>query len=261
MSAVLETVDRRGVATLTLNRSARHNALDGPMIAELTASLQRLGARSEIRAVVLASTGATFCAGADLGWMRRMADADEAKNRRDAASLSALMHTLDRLAKPTLCLVQGAAYGGGVGLVASCDVVVASERASFCLSEVRLGLIPAAISPYVINAIGARQARRYFLTAEMIAAVSARQMGLVHEVVAHAGLEDARERLLHALLQGGPEAQATAKDLLFLCEGRVVDAQLSEETSRRIAERRASAEGREGLSAFLDKRRPAWRGE
>ncbi len=259
MSAVLEAIDRRGVATLTLNRSARHNALDGPMVAELTDCLQRVGHSPDVRAVVLASSGVSFCAGADLGWMRRMADADDARNRRDAAGLARLMHTLDRLSKPTLCMVQGAAYGGGVGLVACCDIAVASERASFCLSEVRLGLLPATIGPYVINAIGARQARRYFLTAEPIAAARAQQIGLVHEVVAPAALDDSRDRLLHALLQGGPDAQIAAKDLVFLCEARGVDAALGEETTQRIAERRASAEGREGLSAFLDKRRPSWR--
>ncbi len=259
MDTLLETVDPRGVATLTLNRPDRHNAFDDALIVGLTSALMRLGGRSDIRAVVLASTGRSFSAGADLDWMRRMAQADAAANREDAAALARLMHTLDRLAKPTLAVVQGAAYGGGVGLVACCDVALASERASFCLSEVRLGMIPATISPYVILAIGARQARRYFLTADSISAARAQQIGLVHEVVAENALETARESLLDALLQGAPAAQSEAKDLVFLCEARPIDAVLMQETGRRIAARRASPEGQEGLRAFLEKRRPSWR--
>jgi methylglutaconyl-CoA hydratase len=169
------------------------------------------------------------------------------------------MHTLDRLPKPTLAVVQGAAYGGGVGLVACCDIVIASEQATFCVSEVKLGLIPSVISPFVINAIGARQARRYFMTAEVMSAVRAWEIGLVHEVVPASGLEGTREDILKALLQGAPMAQGEAKDLVFLCERRVVDATLAAETGRRIAGRRASAEGIEGLNAFLEKRAPSWR--
>ncbi len=259
MHALLETVDQRGVATLTLNRPERHNAFDDALVAELTGALVRMGDRPDIRAVVLASTGRSFSAGADVAWMRRMAAADAAANRDDAEKLAHLMHTLDRLGKPTVAVVQGAAYGGGVGLAACCDVVLASEQASFCLSEVRLGLIPAAIGPYVVRAIGARQARRYFLTAEPMSAARAQRIGLVHEVVGEAALESAREALLTALLQGAPGAQAEAKALAFLCDARPIDATLMRETASRIAARRASAEGREGLSAFLDKRRPAWR--
>jgi methylglutaconyl-CoA hydratase len=258
-STFLEAVDTRGVATLTLNRPDRHNAFDDALIAELTGALHRLGGDPEVRAVVLASSGRSFSAGADLEWMRRMARHSPAANLADAAGLAGLMHTLDRLPKPTLALVQGAAYGGGVGLVACCDVTIASERVSFCLSEVKLGLTPATISPYVVNAIGARWARRYFQTAEIFSAVRAQEIGLVHEVVPEDRLAAAGEEVLRAVLQGAPGAQADAKDLVFLCEGRPVDAALGEETGRRIALRRASAEGREGIAAFLDKRPPAWR--
>ena len=257
----LETVDDRGVATLTLDRQDRHNAFDDALIAELTACLRRLGRDAAVRAVVLASSGRSFSAGADLAWMRRMASHSFETNLADAAGLAALMHTLDRLPRPTIALVQGAAYGGGVGLVACCDVAIASERASFCLSEVKLGLTPATISPYVVQAIGARWARRLFQTAEVVTAGRAREIGLVHEVVPEAGLAAAAEEVLRAILQGAPGAQADAKDLVFLCEGRPMDAALGEETGRRIALRRASAEGREGIAAFLDKRPPAWQAQ
>src|SRR3954470_20408180 len=180
-STFLETVNDRGVATLTLNRPDRHNAFDDALIAELTASLERIAARPDVRALVLASTGRSFSAGADLAWMRRMAAYSEAENRADAEALAHMLHTLDRLRQPTLAVVQGSAYGGGVGLVACCDVAIAAERASFCLTEVKLGLTPATISPYVVNAIGPGQARRYFTTAEVISAARAREIGLVHE--------------------------------------------------------------------------------
>ena len=259
MSALLETVDLRGVATVTLNRPDRHNAFDDALIAELTTVLKRVGEQPDVRVVVLASTGRSFSAGADLDWMRRMAGYSEDANLADAAALAGMLHTLDRLPKPTIALVQGPAYGGGVGLAACCDTVIAAERATFCLSEVKLGLTPATISPYVINAIGARWARRYFVSAEVFPASRARAIGLVHEVVAEAALEETKEALVKALLQGAPGAQADAKALVFLAEGRPVDAALGDETGRRIAMRRASAEGREGLTAFLDKRAPAWR--
>jgi methylglutaconyl-CoA hydratase len=254
----LETIDERGVATLILNRPERHNCFDDELIAGLAAALKRYGANANVRAVVLASSGRSFSASAGLDWMRRMADQSFETNLADAGRLAALMHTLDRLPKPTLALVQGPAYGGGVGLVACCDVAIASERASFALSEVTLGLTPAAISPYVINAIGARSARRYFQSAEVFTAGRAKEIGLVHEVVGQAELAAAGEKVLKAILQGAPSAQAAAKDLVFLREGRMVDAALGEETGPRIAERRTSAEGREGIAAFLAKRAPNW---
>ena len=255
----LETIDDRGVATLTLNRPERHNCFDDGLIAGLLAALKRYEASADIRAVVLASAGRSFSAGADLDWMRRIADQTFETNLADAEQLAALMQMLDRLPKPTMALVQGPAYGGGVGLVACCDIAIASERASFALSEVTLGLTPATISPYVINAIGARWARRYFQSAEVFTAARAREIGLVHEVVGETELAAAGEKVLGAILRGAPGAQAAAKDLVFLRETRPVDAALGAETSRRIAERRTSAEGREGIAAFLAKRKPDWR--
>ncbi len=250
--------DTRGVTTLTLDNPSRHNAFDDALIARLTDTLDQLGRSPATRLLVLASTGRSFSAGADLGWMQRMANYTQAENIADAANLACLMRTLDRLGKPTLAVVQGSAYGGGVGLVACCDVVVAADTAKFCLSEVRLGLIPAAISPYVINAIGARQARRYFLTAEVFTAQRAQQIGLVHEVAPSDGLEAARDALISALLAGSAQAQAEAKSLVFLCEGRQVDDLLTAETGRRIAAQRAMPDGREGVAAFLERRPPAW---
>jgi methylglutaconyl-CoA hydratase len=259
MSALLIETDSRGVAHLVMNRPERHNAFDESLISELTEALFELSADTSIRAVVLRGAGRSFSAGADLEWMRRVADYSEAANREDAAALALLMHTLDGLPKPSLALVQGAAYGGGVGLVACCDIAIAAGDAKFALSEVRLGLIPAVISPYVIAAIGPRQARRYFQSAEVIPAARAREIGLVHEVVPAADLAARGELLLATLLEAAPGAQAEAKDLVALCAGRAVDEPLLAETGRRIAARRASGEGREGLSAFLDKRLPAWR--
>jgi methylglutaconyl-CoA hydratase len=216
-----------------LNRPERHNCFDDELIAGLLAMLKRIEASANIRAVVLTSVGRSFSAGADLDWMRRIADQSFETNVADAGRLAALMHTLDRLPKPTLALVQGPAYGGGIGLVACCDVVIATERASFALSEVTLGLTPATISPYVINAIGARWARRYFQSGEVFTAARAREIGLVHEVVAETELAAAGEKVLKAILQGAPGAQAAAKDLVFLREAARL--------TRRLARRRADA--------------------
>jgi methylglutaconyl-CoA hydratase len=256
---LLEDIDARGVVTVTLNRPELHNAFDDALIARLTHALATLGADPAVRAIVLRGAGKSFSAGADLDWMRRMAGYTREQNQQDAEALARLMHTLDRLPKPVIAAVQGPAYGGGVGLVAACDIAIASEKASFCLSEVKLGLIPSAISPYVVAAIGPRQARRYFLTAEVISATQARTIGLVHEVVPPDALDGAVASVLQALLDGAPIAQAEAKDLVFLTASCAVDEALMVETGRRIAERRDSAEGREGLSAFLAKRAPSWR--
>lgn len=256
---LIETADARGVARLTLNRPALHNAFDDALIARLTEALARLGADRTIRAVVLGGAGKSFSAGADLDWMRRMASYSREENQRDAEGLARLMHALDRLPKPVIAAVQGAAYGGGVGLVAACDIAIAAEGASFCLSEVKLGLIPAAISPYVVAAIGPRQARRYFQTAEVISAERALALGLVHEVVAADALDQEVERVVAALLDGAPEAEAEAKDLVFLVQGREIDPELIRETAWRIADRRVSPEGRAGLAAFLGKTLPPWR--
>ncbi len=254
----LEAIDEAGVARVTLNRPEVHNAFNDDLIAELTAALMRLEQDPEVRAVVLAAEGKSFSAGADLNWMKRMAGYSEEENRADARGLAGLMRTLNELAKPTIALVQGAAYGGGVGLVACCDIAIAATRASFCLSEVKLGLIPAVISPYVIAAIGERASRRYFVTAERFDAETALRLALVQEVVAPEELEAAGRRVLEALLAGGPEAQAAAKRLVRDMAGRPIDDALVEDTARRIAEVRAGGEAREGVSAFLEKRRPSF---
>jgi methylglutaconyl-CoA hydratase len=256
---ILQSIDERGVATLTLNRPEVHNAFDDALILRLDEALQFLAADRAVRAVVLNAAGKSFSAGADLAWMRRMASYTLPENFADAERLARLLRTLDRLPKPTIAVVQGAAYGGGVGLVACCDVVIAAETATFCLSEVKLGIIPSVISPYVVHAIGARQARRYFITAEAMPAGRAREIGLVHEVVMADALGAALETTLQALLQGAPGAQAGAKDLVFLNEARALDESLVAETARRIAERRTTDEAKEGFAAFLEKRKPSWR--
>jgi methylglutaconyl-CoA hydratase len=251
-------IDERGVARLTLARPEVHNAFNDALIAALTQSLEELAGNAAVRAVVLAAEGKSFSAGADLNWMKAMAGYDEARNLADARGLSRLLWTLDRLPKPTIARVQGAALGGGVGLVACCDIVVASRNASFTLSEVKLGLIPATIGPYVAAAIGERACRRYFLTAERIFAEEALRLGLVHRVVESDELDRAVAELLAALLANGPAAVAAAKELIFAVGRRPVDAAVMEETARRIAAIRVSPEGREGIAAFLEKRKPGW---
>ena len=247
-----------GVATLTLARPGVHNAFDETLIARLTAHLAALDADRAVRVVVLAGEGRSFCAGADLDWMRRMAAFGRAENLADAKDLAAMLHALDTLAKPTIARVHGAAFGGGVGLVAACDVAIASDTAQFALSEARLGLIPATISPYVIEAIGARAARRYFLTAERFGAAEAQRIGLVHEVVAADAL-DARIAAIVALLrEAGPAAQRESKRLVRDVAGRPVDSAVIDMTAERIADVRASSEGREGVAAFLARRKPTW---
>jgi methylglutaconyl-CoA hydratase len=256
---ILTNIDNRGVATLTMNRPELHNAFDDSLIAELTDALRELDEDPDVRVVVLAASGKSFSAGADLNWMRRMADYSYEQNLADAEGLAELMRTLDTLSKPTIALVQGAAYGGGVGLVACCDIAIATVRASFCLSEVKLGLIPAVISPYVIAAVGSRSARRYFLSAESFDAGEAYLLGLVHQVVAdERELAAASDRMTAQLLANGPAAMAAAKVLIAAVAGRQVDDALIADTAGRIADQRSSLEGREGLSAFLEKRKPSW---
>ena len=254
-------IDGDGVATLTLDRPAAHNAFDERAVAALTERLKGWGGDDAVRAVVLAARGESFCAGADIAWMRRAADFTEAENVADAGALAELLRVLDTLPKPTVALVQGPAYGGGVGLVACCDIALCVRRARFQFSEVKLGLIPAVIAPYAIAAIGARQARRYFLTAEPISAEEALRLGLVHQVLDdRQALAAARERIVGALAAAAPLALAEAKALIAALAGRPVDSSMIESTTRRIAARRASAEAREGLSAFLEKRPPSWAG-
>jgi methylglutaconyl-CoA hydratase len=250
-------VDARGIATLTLARAEVHNAFDDALIASLTAEIGRLG-KADIRAIVLAAEGKSFSAGADLNWMKRMAAYTEAENRRDADALAELMRALNECPKPTIARVQGAAFGGGVGLVACCDMAAAAETATFCLSEVKLGLIPAVISPYVARAMGTRAARRYFLTAEIFGAAEAHRLGLVHEVTAPEALDAGVEALLAKLLAAGPAALAECKALIARVAEGDVDAAMIADTAARIARIRVSPEGREGIAAFLAKRKPAW---
>ncbi len=257
--AVVANVQANGVATLTLNRPEVHNALDDATIAELTATLRAFDADRGVRVVILAGAGQTFCAGADLNWMRRTADYTEQENLRDAQSVAEMLRALDELSKPTIAAIHAAAFGGGVGLVACSDIAIATEDAEFCLSEVRLGLLPAVISPYVIRAIGPRQARRFFLTTERFSAVEARRIGLVHEVVPAAELAKKVEEVSAALLQGGPRALGAAKALIAKVAYQPIDQATMQYTAERIAAARASAEGREGMSAFLEKRPPRWR--
>ena len=252
-------IERSGAkATLFLNRPERHNAFDDSLIGELDAALAELAADPAVRIVLLAGKGKSFSAGADLGWMKRMASYGAAENEADALALGDMLHRLDSLSKPTIAIVQGAAMGGGAGLVAACDIAIAAEDAQFAFSEARLGLIPAAISPYVLAAIGARAARRYFLTAERFDARQALALGLVSAVLPGAGLAAEADRIADLLIANGPAAMAEAKRLIADVSGRPVDQALRAETARRIAERRASTEGREGVAAFLEKRKPSW---
>ncbi|WP_163557337.1 enoyl-CoA hydratase-related protein [Halomonas sp. NO4] len=254
-------IDARGIAWLTLDRPAVHNAFDDSLIAELNAHLDTLhdaAGHGEVRAVVLGSEGKSFSAGADLGWMKRMVEYDVEGNLADSRKLAQLMHGLDTLPCSTVCRVQGAAFGGAVGLAACCDIVIASEKAKFCLSEVKIGLSPAVISPYVQRALGERQTRRYALTAEVMDAHTAWTLGLVHQVVEHEVLDAAVIAMLHTLLAGSPQAQRATKALLAEV-ARAPDSQATREhTCRVIAELRVSAEGQEGLTSFFEKRRPAW---
>lgn len=249
-----------GSAWLTLNRPDIHNAFDDRLIAELTAGLERLAADRTVRVVVLSGRGKSFSAGADLNWMRRTAAYGEAENLADARALAKLMATLNELAKPTIARVNGAALGGGVGLVACCDIVIASADAVFGTTEVRLGLIPAVIGPYVVAAIGGRQARRLMLTGERIDAHEAARLGLVHQVVDAGRLDAAVDACIGQLCAGGPRALAAAKRLVRDLTGRPITPDLIDDTAQRIAALRATPEAREGIAAFLGRRAPDWPG-
>lgn len=258
MSPALTTMRDGPVAHLRLARPDLHNAFDAALIAELTGALEALAMDSGVRVVVLEGSGRSFSAGADLHWMRGMAAAGEAANREDALALARLMRTLDELPKPTVARVHGAAFGGGVGLVACCDIAIGVPGTRFGLTESRLGLLPAVISPYVIAAIGARQARRWFATGEVFDADRALHMGLLHEVVAAEELDAAVARQVSHLLKAGPVAAAQAKALVRAVLPHVDRDALDVATADLIAALRVSPEGQEGLTAFLDKRAPSW---
>ena len=248
-----------GVATLTLNRPEVHNAFDDALIARLTRALEDVAARDDVRVVVLAGTGKSFCAGADLAHMKKAAGFSEAENVADAQALARLLMVLGGLPKPTVALVQGPAYGGGVGLVSACDIALAAERASFALTEVRLGLIPAVIGPFVVRAIGESHSRRFMLTGERFGAETALRIGLVHEVVPAETLQARGGEIVEMLLQCSPDAHRRAKALIDAVAGRPIDQALADDVASRIAAARASDDGREGIAAFLEKRPPKWR--
>ena len=260
LDAPCDVAVRDAVATVTLNRPEVHNAFDETLIARLAAAFVALDDDPGVRVVVLAGAGKSFCAGADLNWMRRMAEFGAEENLADANALAAMLHALHALSKPTIARVHGAAYGGGVGLVAACDIAVGAPEANFALSEARLGLIPATIGPYVIEAIGARQARRHFLTAERFDAAEALRIGLLHEVVVPDRIDARIAEIVTALKTAGPVAQLECKALVRGVAHRPIDADVIAGTARHIAAVRASSEGREGVAAFLARRSPPWRG-
>ena len=257
MNALHLSIDQ-AVATVTLNRPEVRNAFNAELIADITPTFNDLGRRQDIRCIVLAANGPAFCAGADLNWMRSMADYTHEQNLADAAQLADMMQTIYECPKPTIACIQGDVYAGGMGLVAACDIAVSVDTANFCLSEVKLGLLPSTISPYVIRAMGARAAHRYFLTAEKFTAAEALRIGFVHEVVAVDALQAKVDELSVALCNAGPVAVKLCKKLLQDVAGKDITPALIELTVASIADVRVSAEGREGLQSFLQKRKPNW---
>jgi len=258
MDSIIVEMTAQEVASVTLNRPHRLNAFDDEMIAQLQQSLDELSVNDGVKVLLLRANGKSFSAGADLNWMHRMGAFTREQNIADARLLARLMQTLNTFNKPTIAVVQGAAFGGAVGLIACCDIALATPQAKFSLSEVRLGLIPAVISPYVIAAIGQRQARRYFQTAEIFDAQRAKSIGLLHEVVDEAQLDDVLQQLLIDLRQAAPQALSEVKKLMATVAAVPVTDDLIEYTVQAIAERRSSAEARQGLDAFLNKQKPDW---
>ncbi|MDO8067668.1 MULTISPECIES: enoyl-CoA hydratase/isomerase family protein [unclassified Janthinobacterium] len=254
----LKLVIEGNVATVTLNRPDVRNAFNETTIAELARAFEGLGRSDMVRAIVLAANGAAFCAGADLNWMKKMAGYTHAENQADALQLAQMLRTIYLCPKPVVAKVQGDCYAGGMGLVAACDIILVAEDVHFCLSEVRLGLIPATISPYVIKAMGENAARRYFLTAERFSAQEALRIGFAHEVVEADALDAKTAEVLKALTGNSPHAVAQAKTLVREIVGQPVDDALLADTAERIAQIRASEQGREGVQSFLDKRKPSW---
>lgn len=254
----LEVTVRDGVATVTLNRPDMRNAFNETTIMELTRVFRELGVDVGVRAIVLAARGAAFCAGADLNWMKQMAGYSREENRADASRLAAMLHGIYACPKPVVAKVQGDCYAGGMGLVAAADIAVAAETANFCLSEAKIGLIPATISPYVIRAMGQNAARRYFLTAERFSAREAHRIGLLHEVTPADELDATVGNIVKALVSNSPNALKEAKRLVHDVAGMPLTAVLIADTAERIADIRASDEGQEGLRSFLEKRKPGW---
>jgi methylglutaconyl-CoA hydratase len=254
----LELETHRDVAVIWMNRPEVRNAFNETMIGELAQALTSLENDAAIRAIVLAGRGPSFCAGADLNWMKKMAGYSNAQNYEDALGLATMLNTLYRLKKPTIARVHGHAYAGGMGLVAACDIAVAAFEAEFCLSEVRIGLVPATIGPYVVAAMGARAAHRYMLSAERFSAAEAYRIGFVHEIAPADKVDEKINALLVHLIRGGSAAHAGTKALIDVITASPLDQTLIEETARRIAEIRVSEEGKEGIRSFLEKRKPNW---
>jgi methylglutaconyl-CoA hydratase len=257
-NTVILELDDRGVATITLNSPEKHNAFDEKIIAKLTSVFEQIDNNDDVKIMVLCSEGKNFSAGADLDWMKRMASYDYDENIRDANALAKMLHTLNFLSIPTIARVQGAAMGGGAGLVCCCDIAIASNKASFAFSEAKLGLIPATIGPYVLQSIGSQAARRYFLTAERFSAERAMSLGMVSKVVDESEMDEKIEELINTIRINSSEAVKAAKQLIIDIDGKPVTKELMQLTSERIADIRASEEGIEGLAAFLEKRNPSW---
>ncbi|HEY0845631.1 MAG TPA: enoyl-CoA hydratase/isomerase family protein [Noviherbaspirillum sp.] len=256
----LEVVIAESVATVTLNRPDVRNAFNETTIAEITQAFRAVGADGGVRAVVLAANGPAYCAGADLNWMKKMAGYTHEENRADAAQLADMLRTIYTCPKPVVAKIQGDCYAGGMGLAAACDIAIAAESANFCLSEVKLGLIPATISPYVIKSMGENAARRYFLTAERFSAQEALRIGFVHQVVSADALDAATADIVKALVANSPNAVKEAKRLVHDVAGKPLSEALIADTAQRIADIRSSDEGKEGVRSFLEKRKPNWLG-
>ncbi len=251
-------IQKSGRATVTLTRGEMHNSFDEDLIPALHKAFDELGHNPDVRCIVLAAQGKSFSAGADLNWMKRMSANTYEENLADARVLADMLHTIAVCPKPTIAAIQGPCYGGGVGLAATCDIAIASEAAAFSLSEVKLGIIPATIAPYVVAAMGERMAHRYFVTAERFDARKAYEIGFVHEVVPADRLTDAVDEMVAKLLKNGPAAMVASKDLIYAVASKPVDQGVLDDTAKRIADIRATDEGREGINAFLEKRKPAW---
>jgi methylglutaconyl-CoA hydratase len=254
----VNTLIKGPVARITLDNPDKRNAFDDSIIASLIEAFENAGSNDDVRVVVLQAAGKHFSAGADLNWMRAMGKLDADQNRDDALKLARLMQAIDRCPKPVIARVQGAAFGGALGLICAADMAVAADNARFCLSEVKLGIVPAVISPYVVRAMGARQANRYFMTAEVIPAEQAVALGIAHEVVAESKLDDSVDSLINALLAAGPQAQIEARNLIARVSHGPIDQVMLNDTADLIARLRTGEEGQEGLSAFLEKRTPNW---
>ena len=258
MEKVITEIDSDGIARVTLDNPSKHNAFDDQIIAQLTDAFSAVAANSNVRVMVLASEGKSFSAGADLDWMKRMASYSYDENLQDARALALMLQTLKTMPQPTIARIQGAVFGGAVGLVSCCDIAVAATVATFSLSEVNIGLVPATVSPYVIEAIGARAARRYFMTAERFSAQTAKHIGLLSEVIGPENLDKQIGLLIDALLANGPEAVIASKQLVADINGQAIGSDLIEHTCKIIAKIRVSEQGQEGLQAFLEKRKPHW---